>query len=123
MEVKSIEATAADLTPAQSDLEARARAFVEETLIPLEEEAEERGGRLPDATVAAVKRAAIDAGLDGGSLFALLLLVLFACVLAFAVLVLLILEEGGDAGEGVATSQLADRAELTNDHGCGRHCG
>jgi acyl-CoA dehydrogenase len=66
MEVKSLEPPPPDLTPAQADLQARTRAFVEGTLIPLEEEAEERGGRLPDETVAAVKQAAIEAGLNGG---------------------------------------------------------
>jgi alkylation response protein AidB-like acyl-CoA dehydrogenase len=34
--------------------------------MPLEVEAEERGGRLPDDVVAEVKRAAIEAGLNGG---------------------------------------------------------
>jgi acyl-CoA dehydrogenase len=47
-------------------LQARARAFVDDVLIPLEEEAERRGGVLPDATIAEVKREAIAAGLNGG---------------------------------------------------------
>ncbi len=47
-------------------LQARARAFVDEVLIPLEEEAERRGGVLPDETIAEVKREAIAAGLNGG---------------------------------------------------------
>ena len=48
------------------DLQARARRFVEEIVIPLEEEAEALGGKLPDEKIAAVKRAAVEAGLDGG---------------------------------------------------------
>ena len=47
-------------------LQARARAFVDGVLIPLEEEAERRGGVLPDETIAEVKREAIAAGLNGG---------------------------------------------------------
>jgi acyl-CoA dehydrogenase len=43
-----------------------ARRFAEDVLMPLEEEAERRGGRLPDDVVADLKRAAIDAGLNGG---------------------------------------------------------
>jgi alkylation response protein AidB-like acyl-CoA dehydrogenase len=45
---------------------ARARRFAEEVLIPLEGEAERRGGRLPAAVVADLKREAIAAGLNGG---------------------------------------------------------
>ena len=48
------------------DIQARARAFTEDVLIPLEEEAERRHGRLPDDVVDDVKRAAVDAGLVGG---------------------------------------------------------
>ncbi len=48
------------------DIQARARAFTEEILFPLEEEAERRHGRLPDDVVEGVKRAAADAGLTGG---------------------------------------------------------
>ena len=44
----------------------RARDFVETVLMPLEQEAERLGGRLPDATVAEIKRAAIAADLHGG---------------------------------------------------------
>jgi acyl-CoA dehydrogenase len=46
----------------------RAREFVKTVLMPLEQEAERLGGRLPDATVAEIKRAAIDADLQGGRL-------------------------------------------------------
>jgi acyl-CoA dehydrogenase len=45
---------------------ARARRFAEDVLMPLEEEAERRGGRLPDDVVAEIKREAIDARLAGG---------------------------------------------------------
>jgi acyl-CoA dehydrogenase len=48
------------------ELRQRAREFVDNVLIPLEEEAEERGGRLPDETVHEIKRAAIAARLHGG---------------------------------------------------------
>jgi acyl-CoA dehydrogenase len=48
------------------EIQARARAFVEEVLMPLEEEAESRGGRLPEEAIARVKAEAIEAGLAGG---------------------------------------------------------
>jgi acyl-CoA dehydrogenase len=48
------------------DIQARARTFTEDVLIPLEEEAESRNGRLPEDVVEGVKRAAVDAGLVGG---------------------------------------------------------
>jgi acyl-CoA dehydrogenase len=44
----------------------RARRFTEEALLPLEEEAERRGGRLPESVVAELKRKAIEAELNGG---------------------------------------------------------
>jgi acyl-CoA dehydrogenase len=44
----------------------RARAFVQDVLMPLEQDAERLGGRLPDETVAEIKRAAIAAQLHGG---------------------------------------------------------
>jgi acyl-CoA dehydrogenase len=47
-------------------LQQRARRFAEEVLMPLEEEAERRAGRLPDDVVARVKREAIESGLNGG---------------------------------------------------------
>ena len=55
-----------ELTPEQEDLRARAQKFVDEELIPLEEEAERLGGRLPAETVEHIKRAGIEAGLNGG---------------------------------------------------------
>ena len=65
----TIPANAADpgeLMPGQLQLQARAREFVERVLMPLEAEAEVRDGRLPAATVAAIRRAAIEARLHGG---------------------------------------------------------
>jgi alkylation response protein AidB-like acyl-CoA dehydrogenase len=55
-----------DLDPAQSELQARARTFVESELIPLEQEAERLGGRLPQETIDHLKAAAIEARLNGG---------------------------------------------------------
>ena len=55
-----------DLDEETRDVQARARAFTEEILFPLEEEAERRHGRLPDDVVADVKREAIARGLTGG---------------------------------------------------------
>src|SRR3954451_4786268 len=48
------------------DVAERARRFAEDVLMPLEEEAEQRGGRLPDDVVDDIKRQAIDARLNGG---------------------------------------------------------
>jgi acyl-CoA dehydrogenase len=60
-------ATAPDeLTPEQLELQQRARNFVEGVLFPLEQEAEQRGGRLPDDVVADIRREAIAARLQGG---------------------------------------------------------
>ena len=47
-------------------LVARARAFVEDVLFPLEERAERAGGKLPAEDVARIRSAAIEAGLNGG---------------------------------------------------------
>jgi acyl-CoA dehydrogenase len=66
MEVKSLDAPGLELTESALELQARARGFVEQVLMPLEQEAERLGGRLPAETVAAVKREAIAAGLNGG---------------------------------------------------------
>jgi acyl-CoA dehydrogenase len=57
---------AAELTPEQLDLRERARAFVEEVLIPNEELAERSGGKIPDELKQRIKREAIDARLSGG---------------------------------------------------------
>src|SRR5439155_17179154 len=55
-----------ELDDATLDLQGRARRFAEDVLMPLEEEAERRGGRLPDDVVAQVKREAMAARLNGG---------------------------------------------------------
>jgi acyl-CoA dehydrogenase len=57
---------ASTLTPEQAELQARARAFVEEVLFPLEVEAERARGRLPAERIAAIRHAAIDRRLAGG---------------------------------------------------------
>jgi acyl-CoA dehydrogenase len=54
-----------ELTPEQSELRARARRFVDEVLIPHEEEAERLHGRLPQETIDLIKREAIAANLNG----------------------------------------------------------
>jgi acyl-CoA dehydrogenase len=58
--------TTGELTPDQLELQRRAREFVENVLMPLELEAEERGGELPEATIDEIKREAISARLNGG---------------------------------------------------------
>jgi acyl-CoA dehydrogenase len=55
----------ADLDDETLAIADRARRFAEEVLMPLEEEAERAGGRLPAGVVAEIKREAIDAGLNG----------------------------------------------------------
>jgi acyl-CoA dehydrogenase len=55
-----------ELTVDQLELQQRARTFVETVLIPLELEAEERGGLLPDETIEHIKQEAIAARLNGG---------------------------------------------------------
>jgi alkylation response protein AidB-like acyl-CoA dehydrogenase len=59
MPVDSLDATTLDL-------QGRARHFVDEVLIPLEQEAEAADGRLPEEAVARVKREALAAELGGG---------------------------------------------------------
>jgi acyl-CoA dehydrogenase len=49
------------------ELQARARAFVDEVLIPLEEAAERSGGRLPEADVRRIREESIARGLSGGT--------------------------------------------------------
>jgi alkylation response protein AidB-like acyl-CoA dehydrogenase len=44
----------------------RARTFVEDVLMPLEEKAERAHGRLPADDIAHIRAAAIEAGLAGG---------------------------------------------------------
>ena len=55
-----------ELTAEQLELRQRAAEFVDDVLIPLELEAEERHGRLPEETVDEIRRAAIAARLHGG---------------------------------------------------------
>ncbi len=55
------------LSPAQLDLQARARAYVVDVLQPVEAEFERAGGHLPTATRDELKQAAIAARLHGGS--------------------------------------------------------
>jgi len=55
----------AELDPHLQELQQRARTFVENVLIPLELEAEERGGALPQNTIDEIKREAIAARLNG----------------------------------------------------------
>ena len=55
-----------ELTTEQQDLRERARTFVEDVLMPLENEAEERAGALPESTIDDIKQAAIAARLHGG---------------------------------------------------------
>ena len=64
----SLSPTAAgeELSPDQLELQARARAFVEGVLMPLEQEAERRGGRLPEDDVKRIRQEAIAARLQGG---------------------------------------------------------
>ncbi len=57
---------APELTDEQRELSERAREFVEQVLMPLEIEAEERAGALPEETVQEIKRAAIASRLQGG---------------------------------------------------------
>ena len=55
------------LTPAQLELQARARAYVRDVLQPLEEEFERAGGRLSRHQGAELRRKAIEARLHGGT--------------------------------------------------------
>ena len=54
------------LTAAELEVQARARAFVDEVLIPLEERAERAHGRLPAEDVERVRRESLARGLSGG---------------------------------------------------------
>ncbi|MGB2839829.1 MAG: acyl-CoA dehydrogenase family protein, partial [Actinomycetes bacterium] len=56
----------ADLSPALRDLQERARNYVDDVLIPLEEKAERAGGPLPDDDVQRIRETALEAGLAGG---------------------------------------------------------
>jgi alkylation response protein AidB-like acyl-CoA dehydrogenase len=54
------------LSTREREVQARARAFVDDVLIPLEEVAERGGGRLPEVDVARVKWEGLERGLSGG---------------------------------------------------------
>ena len=71
MEVKAAPARepvapGADAGPRALEIQARARRFAEDVLMPLEQEAERRGGRLERETIETVRREATAAGLAGG---------------------------------------------------------
>jgi len=70
MEVKSAPWATADpaieLDERALEVAERARRFAEDVLMPLEEEAEHRGGRLQEDVVADLKRRAVEARLNGG---------------------------------------------------------
>jgi acyl-CoA dehydrogenase len=55
-----------ELEPQQAELRDRARRFIDEVVIPLEQKAEQNGGRLPAEDVERVKQAGIEARLNGG---------------------------------------------------------
>jgi acyl-CoA dehydrogenase len=57
----------AELTSTETDLQARARAFVDDVLIPLEVPAERSGGRLPAEDVERIRSEALARGLSGGT--------------------------------------------------------
>jgi alkylation response protein AidB-like acyl-CoA dehydrogenase len=54
------------LTAEQAELQARARAFVEDVLMPLEVQAERARGRLPAEQIAAIRHEALNRRLGGG---------------------------------------------------------
>ena len=58
--------TVDEFTPEQLELQARARAFVENVLMPLEQEAQKNDGRLPAETVTRIRQEAVAARLQGG---------------------------------------------------------
>jgi acyl-CoA dehydrogenase len=55
-----------ELEPQQAELRDRARRFIDEVVIPLEQKAEQNGGKLPAGDVERVKQAGIEARLNGG---------------------------------------------------------
>src|SRR5262245_34287180 len=57
---------AVELTAHALALQGQARRFAEQVLMPLEQEAERRGGRLSPEAIETIKRDAIEAGLAGG---------------------------------------------------------
>ncbi|MDQ2676309.1 MAG: acyl-CoA dehydrogenase family protein, partial [Actinomycetota bacterium] len=61
-----VEETPFELSERARDIQVRSRRFVEDVLIPLEEEAERCRGRLPQEAIDRVKSEAVAAGLVGG---------------------------------------------------------
>ncbi len=55
-----------ELEPQQAELRDRARRFIDEVVIPLEQKAEQHGGRLPAEDIETVKREGVAARLNGG---------------------------------------------------------
>jgi acyl-CoA dehydrogenase len=55
-----------ELEPEQAELRDRARTFIDEVVIPLEQKAEQHGGRLPAEDIETVKREGVAARLNGG---------------------------------------------------------
>jgi acyl-CoA dehydrogenase len=66
MTTADLAAPDAELTPEQAELQARARRYVEQVLIPLEEQAELAGGHLPDEVLERIRSEAVAAELHGG---------------------------------------------------------
>ena len=64
--IETVEEIPFELTDRARDIQARSRRFVEDVLMPLEEEAERHLGRLPQDAIDHVKSEAVDAGLVGG---------------------------------------------------------
>src|SRR5689334_12270606 len=64
--VEQVEETPFELDDRARDIQARARRYIEDVCIPLEEEAERLNGRLPQDVIDHVKAEAVDAGLVGG---------------------------------------------------------
>ena len=60
--VDAVEETPFELSERARDIQARSRRFVEDVLIPLEEEAERAHGRLPQEAIDRVKAEAVEAG-------------------------------------------------------------
>lgn len=64
--VTNVESAPAGLSPPARELQKRARRYVDDVLIPLEQKAELAGGPLPDDDVRHIREAALEQGLAGG---------------------------------------------------------
>ncbi len=64
--VTYVESAPAGLSPAARELQERARRYVDEVLIPLEQKAELAGGPLPEDDVAHIRATALEQGMAGG---------------------------------------------------------